>query len=334
MNGRRALEPADRSNAPGTVAIEAADEVRSQLSRLYADPFSPMFRKRSDGHIRGVDFYTASNLVKVLFHTFPKYKAAHGRYPDLLNPTGFSEKIYWSKFFAERKVPEAGNKLRTGFFIPDTLKDEIHLPERMWKSTVAQLPSNAELPPGCYYLKTNHGSDMYRKIEYPLDVAERQELERQFERHLASGYGFATGEWWYNAFIPEVFIERSVAKAAHPVMWCHHVFSGEIGLITAVGKVGSEVRSTWFSPDHVVLAEQNPKHSRPEYDDPGAGLKTAMKEAAALIGAALPYARIDFLIGDDERLYLGEVTFSPSDGLLRWPEEMDRRFGSMWNIER
>ena len=46
------------------------------------------------------------------------------------------------------------------------------------------------------------------------------------------------------------------------------------------------------------------------------------------------FVRVDFLLGDDERLYLSELTFSPGNGNLRWPGEMDAQFGALWNLDK
>ena len=42
--------------------------------------------------------------------------------------------------------------------------------------------------------------------------------------------------------------------------------------------------------------------------------------------------RVDFLLDDEERPYLGEVTFTPGNAVARLSEEMDIELGAMWDL--
>jgi hypothetical protein len=39
---------------------------------------------------------------------------------------------------------------------------------------------------------------------------------------------------------------------------------------------------------------------------------------------------VDLIVGDDERIYLNEVTFSPNAGLPFVGRELDRHLGGLW----
>jgi D-alanine-D-alanine ligase-like ATP-grasp enzyme len=52
--------------------------------------------------------------------------------------------------------------------------------------------------------------------------------------------------------------------------------------------------------------------------------------AALAIGRELGFVRVDFLLDDDERPYLGEVTFCPGSGVNRFSPELDARLGALW----
>jgi hypothetical protein len=41
-------------------------------------------------------------------------------------------------------------------------------------------------------------------------------------------------------------------------------------------------------------------------------------------------AMVDFLLGDDERVYLSEMTFSPGNATTPLPRELDVQLGALW----
>src|SRR5262245_42173904 len=91
---------------------------KSQISAIKHLPQSPFKRIARPGFMRGIDFYSSTELISSIALTMEKFRSAHGLLPNLLEPKGFNEKIVWSKFFAEMKIPESGNKLLTSKFIP------------------------------------------------------------------------------------------------------------------------------------------------------------------------------------------------------------------------
>lgn len=172
------------------------------------------------------------------------YRKAHGCYPNLLAPAGLNEKIIWSKFFSPLKIPESGNKLLTASFIPQELAQRLQTPEVLWRSSKPVLPANSDIQPGDYYLKTNHGSNMYRRIQYPLTSDDRLQLETLCRVWLDTDYGLADGEWWYNAFRKEIFIERDVVGTPYSISYNIFVFHGNIESIVLHQKGRPGTRGT------------------------------------------------------------------------------------------
>jgi D-alanine-D-alanine ligase-like ATP-grasp enzyme len=58
-----------------------------------------------------------------------------------------------------------------------------------------------------------------------------------------------------------------------------------------------------------------------------------MKSAALAIAAPYDFARVDFFVGADGTLYLGEITFSPSNALSRRPAAMEQRLGALLRFD-
>ena len=58
-----------------------------------------------------------------------------------------------------------------------------------------------------------------------------------------------------------------------------------------------------------------------------------MLEAARAIGRPLGFVRVDFLLDDDQKPYLNEITFSPGAGLGRLPAGLDQELGRKWDLD-
>ena len=298
-------------------------------------PGSPFKKTPRAGHLRGIDFYNRLQLKRAIALSITNYKAVHGIFPNLIQPRGLNEKITWSKFFAELPVPGSGNKLLTSEFIPIDLKNIIKCPRILWHSTTAKLPSNDEVPPGVYYFKASHGSGMTERVSFPLTKKERALLEIKAQKWLSNAYGLLNGEWWYNAFEKEILLEEAVTDERDSTALMFHVFDGEVGLITFYKKRisgGTADKSMWFDPYFNRLPYQNEGVEIMEDIFLTAETKSDLKCFASRIGKRFSYVRVDFLLDKNEKAYLGELTFSPNNGLLRWPTELDMNLGNKWNL--
>ena len=312
----------------------AAAAIGGQIAQLVANPHSAFFKLPPPGFQRGIDFYPGSHLFKVMAIATHRYHEVHGRYPNFLKPELLTEKILWSNFFRLLRVGTTGNKLTTASFLPGELDGQIAVPDTVWRSKTAGLPADTAIEPGLYYLKTNHGSDMFRRVAWPPAKAERRALQTAFAGHLRRSYGYWSGEWWYSCFERELFLERSVTSEKHPIAWCCYTFAGKVALIIAYRKTDGESETAWLNPDFTPQGWHNPARRRTEFDRPPRALRDAMLKAAGTIGRPFSFVRVDFLLGDDGRLYLSELTFSPGNGLTPWPEELDRTIGGLWTLDQ
>jgi hypothetical protein len=315
--------------------IAARRMAAKQIRQIEAKPDSPFRRRPRPRYLRGIDFYDRHNLLKAMARSMREFRAVHGKYPSLAEPLGFNEKILWRKFFAEFRIPESGNKLLTARFIPENLQGVVECPPIVWRSSTPELPSNDEIPAGTYYLKANHGSGMVEKACFPLAANERSRLEKQAGRWLSADYGAADGEWWYNVFQKELMIEAEVPGDEKSIAFMFHTFQGDIGLITAYRKTGDERadESVWLSPDFMPLPQQWETRQALDLhlrDD----TKARLKSIACCIGRQFSYVRVDFLLDRDERPFLGEITFTPNNGMMRWPIEIDSALGAKWVLDK
>ena len=290
------------------------------------------YQTAPDGYASGISFYSDSKLIAAMTQSVLKYKRTFNIYPDLAHPKNFNEKVLSSKFFSFKKIPESGNKLLTSRFLPERIKSDVLVPEVVWRSEEAQLSSNF-FAPGNYYLKVNHGSGLIRRVRMPLQEDEIPVLEKLFSRFLAIDYGIEDGEWWYNTFDKEIFLEKSVSSDEYSIAWMFYVFSGSVELVAAYQKRSDGDRSSWLDGNFNPLRDQNLARKRVAIDGVSREILEKMRDAASLIGAAMPFVRVDLLIGDDGNIYISEITHAPGNGLTPWSDDINDHMGRKWHLE-
>jgi hypothetical protein len=296
--------------------------VHLRLTRpdLFAQPHTP-------GLQTAWGFYDHRRFLRILMITFRKFQNAHGGMPDIVHPRTFSEKVLRQKFFGTLPLPEAGNKLLTHRFIPDDL-DGVRAVPIVYHSTDPCLPPDDALPPGSYFLKANHGSDMFRPMQWPPSEGTRAELDALCANWLSRNFGYWQGEWWYSGCTREILIEPNISPEASATSWCYAVLGGKIGYISLIRKVNGETQVTRLDPDHRPLPHQPENRTRiTEFDDHG--LKDRMAEAALAIARPFPLVRVDLYVTEAREIFLGEVTFAPGDGRTSFPPEFDLEMGAL-----
>jgi hypothetical protein len=305
------------------------------VNRVKASPHSPFSKAPRIGYLRGIDFYKGWRLISTLAFAMHGYRRYHGVYPNLLKPTYFDEKLFKSKFFTEIKVPESGNKLLTSRFVPEDLETSISVAKIIWNSPIAKLPRNNEIMPGDYFLKASHGANMFKKIRYPLREDEFTCLEKTCEKWLENTFGLARGEWWYNTFQKEILIEEQVGTENNPISWQFYTFDGVIGPIMAHRKIESDSIGEFTLFDEGFEILPYPKVSRPVKDIClTQDTKNQLRRCASLIGSQFRFVRVDFLVDDNQKIYLGELSFCPGNAAnLFFHDELQAHLGSLWSQE-
>lgn len=296
---------------------------------------SPFATAPPEGYRRGIDHYSRQDLLAAVQNVLASYRRDCGRYPDLARPRLYSEKVSHAKFFAPIKVPESGNKLLTGSFLPPALAGQVSLPEVVWHHDQPRLPANDRLAPGEYYLKASHGSDMVQRIRYPLEAGQRQALEAIGQRWLSRPFGLGEGEWWYNAFPRRLLIERSISSRIPSLSLLFYVIGGEVALITVFAKAlqpGQPNRRQLLDGRFVPLPlpAQDPEEKRLADFELSEPLQCRCLAVARAVAAPFHSVRVDLMVGDDGRIYLNEVTLSPNNGLPFVGRDLDLQLGQLW----
>lgn len=281
--------------------------------------------------MRGFDFYSPRKFLSVLVDSGTKYKNIHGGYPRLTHPTYFNEKLFYKKFFGNVKIPESGNKLLTSSFIPESVAADISCPKIIWHSPIAVLPDNSDIPAGHYYLKANHGSDMFAKVKYPMTAEEKRNLELKCLSWLNNDFGFWSGEWWYCVFQKEILLEVSISEDRNSIAIGFYIFHGVIKFIALNKKKDDQAEITWLDEQLKPTTYQSLSYPRVSDFEFLGDLKRLKRNVIEIAGKN-DFVRVDVLLGDDGLYYLGEVTFSPGNALSVRPQELEEYLGSAWDL--
>ncbi|MFW9617511.1 ATP-grasp fold amidoligase family protein [Aquabacterium sp.] len=309
-------------------------EAHRQLGKIRASAESPWRRATREGYGRGIDHYRPEQLTWVVATAFKRFKAEFNHYPNIARPCTFNDKVMWFKFLGEIKIPESGNKLATGSFIPPSLRDQLTCVPLVWHGHSASLPQNHELPAGVYYLKASHGSGMFERICYPLSSEQRCRLLAIADEWLKRPFGLDDGEWWYNVFTPQLILEHSVTGENDSISWNFYVLNGEVpmvGLFLKSGATGQSY-STWLGPDFQPLPWQAAMPLVPSYEI--GQRQHDMLRYALEIAKPFSAVRVDFLQGSDDRVYLCELTFSPGNAMTQRAPEVESMLSAPWKALR
>jgi len=304
------------------------------LRQLEQGPDSPFHVRPPDGYMRGIDYFDPGSLRSTLTGILAMYEAACGEFPDILSPRKYSEKLNRAKLLAALKVPESGNKLCTAGFIPDSLRDIVSYPRIVWRSKEPLLPANDSLPSGTYYLKVNHGSGMVRRVEFPIQSSLRRSLETEYAGFLRSDFGVAWGEWWYNVFDREVFLEESVSRATPSLSLLFYVIGGEVRFISVDAKAllpGTATRTLYFDCDFALYPWQRTRAERLEGFSVSDEMKGRLLRVAAAIGGAFESIRVDLMLDDMGGIYLNELTHTSNAGRPLANRDLDLALGALWH---
>jgi hypothetical protein len=160
-------------------------------------------------------------------------------------------------------------------------------------------------------------------------------LEKTCEKWLEHKFGLARGEWWYNTFQKEILIEEQVGTENDPISWHFYTFDGVIGHIMAHRKFedGSPSELSLFDENFEILA--SPKAPRPVKDlCLTQDTKNQLRRYASLIGSQFRFVRVDFLVDDNQKIYLGELSFCPLNAHNMFLNgELQSYLGSLWSQE-
>jgi TupA-like ATPgrasp len=264
-----------------------------------------------------------------------KFKDVHGRFPNVLWPTTFNERVTRKMIFDRRPILTAfADKLRVRDYVAATIGPD-YLPEIYY---ITEDPSDIPFQslPEQFVIKANHGSGWNIIVKNRAQIHE-EEIIRTTKNWLAQNYYYEDREWCYKNIKPKIFIERFLETPDQDVPEDYKLFTfnGRVEFIQVdmdrfTGHKRNVYDRAWRRLD-IRFGYPNI-----EREIPSPKALEEMIGCAERLGAGLDFIRADFYYVDS-RLIFGEITNFPEAGHGQFsPADADRVFGNKWaaNLRR
>lgn len=266
-----------------------------------------------------------------------QYRIKLGRWPNLKNPTRFTEKVQLYKmYYRNPDVPVCSDKYAVRGYLEKKGLGHL-LPELYGVYERAEDIDFATLP-NRFVMKTNDGGGgnniVICKDKSKLDIpATVMELNSWLNKKDIN-----PGREWGYSLIPKsvIMVEEFLEDADHPgetiedfKFYCFH---GEIFCIQHdVGRYMENHTRTFYDPDwnhmHVkMLIDDN------EEEEPRPANLEEMKKVVKELAKDFPHVRVD-IYSVNGKIYFGELTFYTGAGYNRVdPDDFDLRMGERFDI--
>jgi hypothetical protein len=261
------------------------------------------------------------------------YYRTFGRIPNIIQPRTFNEKVLYKSLFDRRPlVGIFADKYRVRSYVREKLGSERHLTKLFG---VYQDPAEIyekDLP-GRFVMKPNHASGLIKFYDWdtPRDMDELRMIARCWTR---MNFYNVSKEWCYKHIKPLVLIEEWLEVDGQiPRDFKFFCFHGMPWFV--------QVDIDRFTEHRRNLYDMNWNRfegslSYPNSDEPikKPELLQQMCDIASKLSEDTDFVRVD-LYDLHDRIYFGELTNYPGDGLERFdPERLDMEWGGPWTVPR
>ncbi len=269
----------------------------------------------------------------MLWPLMRKYRRQHGRWPRIIRPRAFTEKVLNRMLFDRRPIlPALAGKLESREYVRTRLGDAFLIP---LLGTIERPEDLRTIPlPDRFFLKANHGSGM----NHPHfgGAVDRAALEALCRSWLANNPAKWGREWVYKDVRRAVLLEPLLQDANGEVPADYKLFcyDGQVRFVTVihsrfVDTCGHIMTRDWAHiPGHIYFpADPGPPPPRPPQ-------LADLVAAAEALSAGFDFLRVDLYLVDGRPLF-GEITTTPGGAHEKFnPPTLDQVFGEPWTIRR
>jgi hypothetical protein len=306
------------------------DTVPADVERTLVDLYQPKPQSFSAG--RKIKEAAKTMLPDSVFLSMLHHKCI-GRYPNLLHPVAFNEKILQRSLRPDPRYFSLTDKLTVREYIAGKIGEEhliplVATPEAFTREVFDTLPS-------AFVMKANHGSSF---VEVVRDKSETsfEKLRLHADQWLSTDFYNVARERHYRDINPRIFFEQLLLdeRGEIPADFKLHCFNGRPGrpiiyILVISDRFGTATHGDVYDVDwnHLDIAIGYYKRSatpapRPKHLE-------AVLEIAAKLCEDFDYVRVD-LYAPDNLVYFGELTFTPGAGVLPFtPDSIDFEWGKL-----
>ncbi|MBQ3022817.1 MAG: glycosyl transferase [Clostridia bacterium] len=263
-----------------------------------------------------------------------KYWAIMGKKLNLENPKVYTEKLQWLKIHNRKEeYTTMVDKFAVREYIAEKLGEEYLIPLLgVWDS-----PDDIDFDtlPDRFVLKCNHNSGTGMCICKDKSKLDFDKVRKELKKGINEDYFIISREWPYKNVKRRIIAEQYMEdKDGQFVDYKFYCFGGNIHSVMAcIDRASGNPRFYYFDREWNLLRINKHGLEAPEgYSVPKPECIDEMFEIAAKLSKDMPFVRID-LYQLEGKIYFGEITFFSSSGFApTFPEETDKLFGSMIDL--
>jgi hypothetical protein len=256
-----------------------------------------------------------------------------GRYPNLIRPATFNEKILQRSLSPDPRYIDLTDKLTVREYIAAKLGEKhliplVAAPDAFTREVFDALPNS-------FVMKANHGSSF---VEVVRDKSETsfEKLQHLAAQWLSTDFYSIARERHYRKIKPRIFFEHLLLDQSGqiPADYKLHCFNGRPGrpviyILVISDRFGSATHGDVYDVDWNHLDVAIGYYKRSATPAPRPQNLESVLDAAVTLCQDFDYVRVDLYAPDNE-VYFGELTFTPGAGVLPFtPDRIDYEWGKL-----
>jgi len=275
--------------------------------------------------IRKINNYCRPRLLSEKMYIRRTFKNVFGYELDLNNPKTFSEKILWLQQYDRTQLhTSCADKYAVRNHIKKKIGEKYLIPLVFHTKNPDDLVPN-NLPDYPFIIKTNHGCGGHIIVKEKSKV-NWNVLQKHFKNLLKRNFYYRTREWQYKNIKPCILVEKLLLDNNFKVPYDYkfNCFNGAVAFIGVIKDRFEKLNLKIYDPDWNSINCQCTIPGGDDVEKPF--LFDEMKKLAEIIAQDFKYVRIDLYYLAD-KIYFGEMTFSPEAGFEPYGTEYDIKFG-------
>ncbi|MGF6963599.1 hypothetical protein OKW43_000604 [Paraburkholderia sp. WC7.3g] len=286
----------------------------------------------SPSTVRKVKEAAKTLLPDALFLSLLHHKCI-GRYPNLIRPVTFNEKILQRNLHPDPRYIALTDKLLVREYVARKIGDQHLIP--LIAAPDAFTPEVFDALPDAFVMKANHGSSYVELVRSKSETS-FEKLKKLADQWLRAEFYYVGRERHYRKIKPRIFFEQLLLdqRGQIPADFKLHCFGGRPGrpiiyILVISDRFGNATHGDVYDIDwnHLDIAIGDYKRSAAPAPRPPH--LQAVLDVAARLCEDFDYVRVD-LYAPDNLVYFGELTFTPGAGVLPFtPDSIDYEWGKL-----
>lgn len=264
-----------------------------------------------------------------------QYLHRNGYRPDLRNPLDLSEKLLWLKLHDRSQLHTlCADKILARDYVAARVGPDVILPAMLVSYDPADV-NPEKIRAERFVIKTNHDQGGVF-ICTDRNSFDWERVRTEISRRLRINKYYEFREHQYKNIRPGILAETFVVgpgggNVQEIKFYCFH---GVPRFVQIVHDRFENRKETFYDVDWKRMPFRGPAALIEHEIDPPSSYDQLLRQSA-ILSEPFMFARIDFLLGEGDAPWFGEITFHHGAGLIRFePPEFERAFGDMIDLTR